>query len=350
LPNGVAQWDYRLQTSYTDSNGQVQPGAPTTGHPTIVPQGTSYLTAPLALQNYEATVIDNLYRRLGDVRQSLTNPPGSSGQTEEVFARTIDSRSVYHSNLSFQDYGYDFNQSIVAVQFGGNWLRRKREDDDLRLGAAVTLGHTSVNPQSSPVEASSTSFDAYNLAFTQTWQNHKGWYVDSVVSVGRYIGTVSSSQRGNVGQIATGFDVSMEAGRSILLANGMEIEPHAQLLTQLLRFGSAQGSDGVSVNTGDMLAFTGLLGARLSMPVAWAGSWKPYSRIDFQHTWMNSPNVTLSGQAFQVASPGSSVQFGLGATGIVTKRLVAYGELAGKLRLNHGFDSIGATLGLRYTF
>ncbi|PPK42651.1 outer membrane autotransporter protein [Trinickia symbiotica] len=352
LPNGqTPQWDYRLQTSYIDSSGLPHPGEPDGGgggRPAIVPQGSTYLTAPLALQNYEATVIDNLYRRLGDVRHGISD---SSGQTEEVFARTIDSRSFYHSNLGFQNYGYDFNQDIEALQFGGNWLKRVSGDHELRLGGAVTLGHTSVDPQAAAVESSSASIDTYNLALTGTWQNRNGWYVDGVVSAGRYSGAISTSQRGEIGRIAAnGFDVSMESGRSITLNNGLEIEPHAQVLAQLLHFEGRQDNDGINVNTGDLFAFTGLLGVRMSMPVPWTVSWKPYMRVDFLHTWMNSPNLTMSGQTFEVATPGSAVQLGIGAAGMITPNLSAYGEVSGKQRLGHGFDSIGATLGLRYTF
>ncbi|MEX3958211.1 autotransporter outer membrane beta-barrel domain-containing protein [Trinickia sp. EG282A] len=86
------------------------------------------------------------------------------------------------------------------------------------------------------------------------------------------------------------------------------------------------------------------------MPVPWTVSWKPYMRVDFLQTCMNSRNVTMPGQTFLVATPGSAVQLGIGAAGMITPNLSMYGEVSGKQRLGHGFESIGATLGLRYTF
>ncbi len=351
LPNGQAlTWDYRLQTSYTDPSGQTQPGTPPGGggHETLVPQGSSYLTAPLALQNYEDTIVDDLYRRLGDIRQSFLDP---SVQTEEVFARTIDSRSIYHSNLGFSQYGYNFNQDIEALQFGGNWLRRTSESEDLRLGVAATLGNTSINPGATATESSTASIATYNLALTGTWQRRDGWYVDGVVSAGHYSGPVNTAQQGEVVRfIANGFDASLEGGKSFVFDSGLEIEPHAQILSQLLSVESGLDTDGVSVSTSTLFSVTGRLGVLLSMPLPSSVSWKPYVRLDFQYSSTNSPTVTMSGQPFEIGAQGGAVQLGIGATGMITPTLSAYGELSGRQHIGYGFDNIEGTLGLRYVF
>jgi outer membrane autotransporter protein len=351
LPNGqAATWDYRLQSSDTGSSGNPQPcsGEPTCGRPTVVPQASSYLTTPLAIQNYEATIVDSVHRRLGEFRQDTPQQDENAG---DLFARVIANRSIYHSNIDFQDYGYNFNQDIEALQIGGNWLHRWSSTDDQRFGVVATLGHTSVAPQASSIEASTASLDTYDLALTGTWQNKNGWYADGVVSAGRYTGTVSTEQHGEAGRVAAnGFALSVEAGRAITLRNGIEIEPHVQALAQSLYFESRQDVDGVDVTTSDLQALTGRLGVRFTMPMPRTVSWKPYVRLDLQQTWMNTPTVTLSGQPFMVGSPGGAVQLGVGASGMVTDKLSLYGEVSGQQRLGHGFSSIEATLGLRYTF
>ena len=342
LPNGRAQqWDYRLQLAYDDPS-------PTPTRPALVPQGSSYLTAPLALQHYEATIIDNLYRRLGDIRHGVSD---QSGTQADVFARTIDSRGAYHTDLPYQSYGFNFNQTITALQFGGTWLHRSGTTHDLRLGAALTLGHTSVTPQAADNSSSSASIDTYGLALTGTWQRTDGWYVDGLLSVGRYVGTVNSEQRGEVGRIsANGYDLSVETGRTFGLPHGVEMEPHAQLLGQTIMFDSGTDKDRVVNSTSNLYALTGLLGVRFSMPVPGTLSWKPYVRVDLMHTWMNSPKATLSGQSFGIGGPGSAVQMGIGATGMLTPALSVYGEFSGRQRLGRGFSDIGATLGVRYSF
>ncbi|MEA3117473.1 MAG: hypothetical protein QOI13_743, partial [Paraburkholderia sp.] len=351
LPGGQAlTWDYRLQTSTTESSGQTQPGTPSGGggHETLAPQGSSYLTAPLALQNYESTIIDGLYRRLGDIRQSFLDP---SVQTKEVFARTIDSRSLYSSNLGVPQYGYDFSQDIEALQFGGNWLRRTSESQDLRLGVAATLGNTSIDPSAGAAESSTATLATYNLALTGTWQRLDGWFVDGVVSAGFYTGRVNTEQQGKVVNIAAkGFDASVEGGKRIELGNGLEVEPHAQILAQSLFVGNQLDSDGIAVSTSNVIAITGRLGALFSMPVPWSTSWKPYIRLDFQYSSTNSPTVTMSGQPFEIGAQGGAAQLGIGATGMVTPRLSLYGELSGRQHIGYGFDSYEGTLGFRYEF
>ena len=342
LPAGQAQqWDYRLEAAYDDPT-------PTSGRLALVPQGSTYLTAPLALQHYEATIVDKLYRRLGDIRHGVSDPSGAEG---EVFARTIDSRSAYHSDLPYQSYGFNFNQTITALQFGGDWLHRSSPDHDMRLGVAFTLGHTSVTPQAAAASASTASIDTYGLALTGTWQRHDGWYVDGVLSVGRYVGTVNSEQRGEVGRIsANGYDASVETGRTFGLPYGIEMEPHVQWLAQALRFDSGKDKDDVVDSTSDLFALTGRLGVRFSVAAPGTLSWRPYMRIDLLHTWMNSPKATLSGQSFEIGKPGSAMELGIGATGMLTPALSIYGEFSGRQRLGRGFSDIGATLGVRYSF
>jgi outer membrane autotransporter protein len=274
-----------------------------------------------------------------------------SGAEAEVFARTIDSRSAYHSDLPYQSYGFNFNQTITALQFGGDWLHRSSPDHDMRLGVAFTLGHTSVTPQAAAASASTASIDTYGLALTGTWQRHDGWYVDGVLSVGRYVGTVNSEQRGEVGRIsANGYDASVETGRTFGLPYGIEMEPHVQWLAQALRFDSGTDKDDVVDSTGDLFALTGRLGVRFSVAAPGTLSWRPYMRIDLLHTWMNSPKATLSGQSFEIGKPGSAMELGIGATGMLTPALSIYGEFSGRQRLGRGFSDVGATLGVRYSF
>ena len=73
-------------------------------------------------------------------------------------------------------------------------------------------------------------------------------------------------------------------------------------------------------------------------------------RVDLLHTWMNSPKATLSGQSFEIGKPGSAMELGIGATGMLTPALSIYGEFSGRQRLGRGFSDIGATLGVRYSF
>jgi outer membrane autotransporter protein len=356
----TVQWDYRLQTACTDSLGNVQAGTCDSGNagdgggssggdgrPALAPQGSTYLVAPLALLNYQGVVMDSLVRRLGDVRR---NRPQQPGDTADVFMRALTSHSTYSSNLGFHDYGYNFSQNINALQAGADFLRLRRDGGDLRLGAAVTVGSTSIDPDASSIEQSSARVDTQGIAFTGTWESRSGWYVDGVLSAGHFAGDVTAQGRNAGRVVANGFGVSLEAGRTIVLSNGLEIEPMAQLLGQALRFKNRQDSDGIVAQPGDVRALTGRLGVRFTMPVPSTDSWAPYLRIQLQHTWMDSQDANLSGTTFKVGAPGSAIQFGIGATGMVTARLSVYGEVSGQRRLGNGFNDLTATGGIRYQF
>jgi outer membrane autotransporter protein len=357
LLSAGTQWDYRLQTAYLDDNGNPSggdpdgggPGSPGGGRPALVPQGSSYLVANQALLNYGAAVMDNLHRRLGEIRRDDMSQDSEKG---EMFARAIGSTGSYRNSLGNNQYGYDFKQDISALQIGGNWLHVKRADQDLRLGAAVTTGSTSFNPSASSIEDSKASVSANNLALTATWQHRDGWYVDGVVSAGHYYGNIDTSQRGKAGRIdANALDFSVEGGKTMKLSNGFEWEPQVQIMRQSLRFDNTTNPDGVDVDLGNSQAWTGRIGVRVARPIDSTTSWTPYARVSLLHTWNDTPDAQLSGTSFETGRSGSAVQVGVGATGMITPRFSLYGELVGQQRIgSSGNSGVSATVGVKYQF
>jgi outer membrane autotransporter protein len=375
LPGGTASWDYRLQTACLSSDGAMSAsacnennnpgdntpgdGTPSGGRPALVPQGSSYLVAPLAVQNYGAAMVDSLQQRLGDTRRQLidgteTGVAETDGKTDrpEGFVRAIGRWGNYHSNRDWNEYGYDFDQDIEAMQMGGNWLHLKNGDQDLRLGIAGSIGNTSVRPKANSIEDSKFSLDAYNLALTGTWQHKDGWYVDGVVSAGFYNGNVSTSSNGNVGKLnAKGVDVSVEAGKTMKLNKRVELEPSLQLLYQSAHFDRMTDDDGISTDLGTHQAWTLRAGVRAAFPMPSTYSWKPYVKVGLQNTWNNSNEVRLAGQRFDTGTAGSGVILGVGADGNVTRKLSVYGEVNGLVRVGgHGYNNASVTLGVKYLF
>jgi outer membrane autotransporter protein len=359
LSNGqTPDWDYRLQTTCVDPDGAFHPAGASScssgdnnnhGHTALVPQASSYLSAPLALQNYEAVIMDNLVRRLGDVRRDRYEQPDD---TAEMFVRTLNDHSAYAPDRGFGSDQYNFNQNINALQIGGNWLHLTGANQDLRLGGAVTTGSTSLSPKTPQIEGSQTSFTTHNVALTATWRNAEGWFADGVIAGGHYSGTVQTDASRHAGTItANGRDLSLEVGRNIPLAHGFEIEPDAQVLGQSLSFRGRQDLDGVYAHPGNFRAWTGRLGVRLAMPVAGTVSWMPYVRVDYRRTWMGRRDSQLADQSFVLAQPGSGIQLGMGASGMISTHFSLYGEVSGQGRSGrYGFSGIEGTLGLRYRF
>ncbi|CAM3472795.1 Autotransporter domain-containing protein [Bordetella sputigena] len=353
LGSDPLNWDYRLQTAYLDPHGNPVPGVPPSqggggGRPALVAQGSSDLVAPLALQNYGATVMGSLNRRLGEIRGEDIPPPDNRG---EMFSRVIASSSSYRSNRDFDDYGYDFHQDIQAMQIGGNWLHLKDRDQNLRLGAAVTIGSTSVRPKTQDAESSKFRLDMHSVALTGTWQHKSGWYVDGVLSAGTFNGDVKTDKSSTASRIkGNSLEASVETGKAFALDNGFVVEPQFQLMSQTFRFDDHTDVDGVRTNWDTNTFLTARGGVKVSIPVPSAPQWKPYVAANLLQTWGGGTDVKLADTSFSSGTVGTALQLQVGATGRLTKNLSVYGELAGQQRLGHGTSSVYGNVGIRYLF
>jgi outer membrane autotransporter protein len=364
--DGNLDWDYRLQTAYLDANGNPVPGAPPAGgggtgdggnggdgggggRPAVVAQASSALVAPLALQNYGATVMNSLTRRLGDIRSDNTAEPGDHA---EMFSRVIGASSSYRTNRDFDDYGYDFHQDIQALQIGGNWLHLADQNQSLRLGAAVTIGSTSVRPKTPDVESSKFRLNTRSVALTGTWQHKSGWYVDGVLSVGSYNGDIETDKSSSAGRIqGTSLEASVEAGKAFSLDNGLVVEPQLQLMSQSFRLDNHVDVDGVDTRWDSPTFLTARAGVKVSMPMASTHSWTPYVAANMLQTWGGTSDAKLADTSFSPGRIGTAVQLQVGATGAITKQLSIYGTVSGQQRVGgYGMNSVDANVGVRYLF
>lgn len=141
------------------------------GRPAVTPQVPSYISAPVALAYYNASIIDDLHKRLGELRHEQSRPDGTGG---EMFLRYIGSNMTYKSNVSFKQFGYDFDMDYSAVQVGGNVLRLDGDKDSLRGGLAYTHGNSRMRPKAAD-GFSSTTFDSDSIALYLTWQRQNGF-------------------------------------------------------------------------------------------------------------------------------------------------------------------------------
>ena len=124
--NPFSYWDYRLQSVYVDPSGPVAPVA-SSGTPTppdarleVAPQVPAYITVPIALFNAGWQDIDELHRRLGEIRDAQQQ---GTPQRVEVFVRAYGSTYNYTSTRSFTDYGFDFLSRLCRAAV---WRQRDR--------------------------------------------------------------------------------------------------------------------------------------------------------------------------------------------------------------------------------
>jgi hypothetical protein len=375
-------WDYRLQTAYVDEHGKIIPGAPDVdppgppappappappgppappappppppppspvvpGHRLVAPQVTAYLTAPAALHAYQSMAMDGMRQRLGAVHLGEAN-----GESSEFYLRQLADAGSYRSNLDFSRYGYNMRYHTRGTQVGGNWIHVASDTQDLRIGAAATFGNIQYTPTTvTTAEHSQADIHARDWALTATWQHASGWYADAIMSFGTYRGHVRTLDRDSAGKLgANAFGISMEAGHAFTLDNGLVLEQSMRLQHNRLSTNVTNDADRMQVSINRSRATLLETGWRVAYPVN-GGAAIPYARMSVSHTWGGAPGVTVESTRFDTASMGRAVKLAVGIDGQLSKRVFAYGEVAGNRRLgSYGMGEASGTLGVRVIF
>jgi outer membrane autotransporter protein len=382
LASGNLNWDYRLGNKYVceddctpldpeepDPTDPVDPGNPDPvdpiepeipdpgipegpGRVAVVPQLPSYLSAPAALLTYGDMMNDGLRQRLGDIRQGTSHDPVGG----EVFARYLGGQLRYQSNLSFQKYGYDFDQQVNALQLGGSLIALDGDNGTLRAGWAVDHGTTRVTPKAADGN-SSAKYRANGVAGWITWQHGNGFWVDGVIGSTRYRGDVGTDLRGaDVGRIrANGWTMSVEAGMAFALGNEWTVEPRFQLKHQSLHFRDFVDSDNLAVKLGTAKQTSARVGGRLSRmanPV-----FMPYVGLDLTHTSNGDPKVDVSSEAWDIADRfgsgrvGNAYRVSAGAVSQLGQHVQVYGEGTYQHFVgSYGMRGFTGNIGVRVTF
>ena len=376
LPGGKLNWDYRLGSNYVceddcdpekpgepgkpekpeEPGNPEKPEKPELPHPgriAVVPQIPSYLVAPTALFNYGLRTLDTLHQQLGGLRST---EGAESAAGSEVFARMQGGQSKYRSDLSFNDYGYGFEQQMSTLQAGGSLVKWPSGDAALRAGWAIDLGTTRVTPQAADGE-SHANYTAYGVSGWLTWQQASGFYVDAVLGVQRFSGDVSTTLRGsNVAKIhADMWTASLEVGYPFAVGKGWSVEPQAQVSRQSLTFKDFNDVDGLTTHIAPAAQTTGRVGVRVAKTDE--PKFAPYLRADLIRSFGARPQATVGSEAWNVSETfsggrlGASYRVGAGASSQFAKNVSLYGEAT----YQHGTGSSGlrgwaANGGVRWNF
>ncbi|MBZ6393098.1 MAG: autotransporter outer membrane beta-barrel domain-containing protein [Pantoea dispersa] len=365
--SGNNYWDYRLANYYVcEDSDSCQPALVTSGfgtpqrydaRPALVPQVPSYISAPVGLAYYTAAIIDDLHKRLGELRHEQTRPAGQGG---EMFLRYIGSNLKYKSDRSFSDYGYGFDLDYSAVQLGGNLLRLDGEQDSLRGGVAYTRGNTRIRPQAAD-GYSSTSFDSDSLALYGTWQRQSGFYLDGVLSFDWHRGDTDIARQQREARLkGHGWTASLESGYPFELGEGYKLEPQAQLMYLKLNMNDFTDEDNNQVRYGDYHQTIGRLGARLDR--SWTDDsnrqYTPYLRANYYKGWGGTAQTSVSaadnpalGASFSSGNFGQMWEVGAGGTVTLQQDVSLYAEADYRKEIDgNGARGWRYNLGVRWQF
>lgn len=322
---GSQFWDYRLANKMYGNRKA------------LVPQGSSYLSLATGLSHYNMLVIDDLHKRLGEIRvQNATaiRDAGLEPDKKQFFIRAIGGDYDYKSNISHEKYGYDFDLKLHALQVGMNLLNLGNDDDsNIRVGAAWTHGSSTIKPSNGSEGITKVKTDSDMLGLYVTWQNVKGFYLDGVLAYAKNRSHISSYVRSNMNNIASkDWIASIEGGYNYKLNEDWAIEPQVQLSYTNTKFKKTIDYDGAVVKFSDYDQLIGRIGARVTR--TWINDdntrYIPYARVNYYHSFSSEPKVNISalgstsgGYNFRGGKYGDSLQLGLGLT-VLTKENFAF--------------------------
>ncbi|MGA7436805.1 MAG: autotransporter outer membrane beta-barrel domain-containing protein [Luteibacter sp.] len=378
--SGDAFWDYRLgnvivcngpcPAPTTESPAPTPPPGqayiappPATGplaeadsRPAVVPQVPVSIVSPSALAFYGYRTIDNLHRRLGEVRNMNDQGEGLGGET---FVRYFGGDYHYATNRSFRDYGYDYDVDMRAVQVGTNIFALDAERSTLRAGVAYTHGTTRLDPKAAD-GYSHAKLTTNSIAMFVTWQHVSGFYIDVVASGDRHTGDVDTARAKDAARIrGSGWAGSVESGYPFRFDGGWELEPQLQLTRQHIGLRDQVDVDHVTTRYAPFEQTIGRAGLRFDR--TWttdAGSlFTPYARANYIKGWGGVSKVVVGAEGFDISQPfgggkfGQMVELGLGGTWAWRNKVSVYGEADWQNKIGSaGARGWAANLGLRWDF
>lgn len=327
------------------------------GRPAVIAQVPSYISAPMGLTYYTAAIIDDLHKRLGELRHQQSLP---QGDRPEMFIRYVGSDLSYKTDVSFKNFGYDMDINYNAVQIGGNLLRIEGDQDSLRGGIAYTRGDTRIRPDAAD-GYSKTRFKSNSVGLYSTWQRQNGFYVDGVLSFDWHSGVTDTARNKDIGRPkGRGWSASIESGYPFTLPYDIKLEPQAQLMYMQLNMKDFTDKEGTTVKYDHFDQTIGRVGARLDRSWSDDGGrrYTPYLRANYYHGWGGAAKTTIGAtgtsnfdHTFTGGRFGQMFEVGVGGTATVKKDVSLYAEADYRKEI----DSNGAkgwryNVGVRWQF
>ncbi|WP_407152103.1 autotransporter outer membrane beta-barrel domain-containing protein [Bradyrhizobium sp. ORS 86] len=349
-----ANWDYRLQNVFVTPAGPVPPAPPApppNARPQVVPQVPAYISSPTVLFDAGLRDINDLHRRLGEIRDAQAR---GEPQQFETFVRGYGGPYQYTSTRSFSDFGYNFKASDEAIQFGGSGVALDDERGHLRIGLAGTLGHASFTPNAVDGSSSGT-FETDKLSGIATYQMRSGFYVDAIATGGVFRGSVTTAAAGKTTDLnGTLVGLSVESGYPIPIGwQDLVAEPEVQLVWQHLSFSPRTDTGGLNVAIGNLDQGVARIGGRLVRRFQTADGTllSPYLKVNLLQGFGDGSAISLGGLGFGTGSYGTAIQVGGGLTGTVTNGLAVFSDVAYQTHVSDGgVRGWTFTGGLRFSF
>lgn len=337
-PTSNGFWDYRLANAFVCKDGidcTVPPGDGTGGggRLQLIPQAPSYISSLVGTSYYNSAIIEDLHKRLGEIRHERSLP---EGKRTEMFMRYVGSNVKHKTNIGHQDFGYDFKMKYSGYQIGVNLFKLDDKEISRRLGFAYMHGDSQITPYADDgYSKSKMKTDSFALYYTQLRENEN--YFDAAVAWNLHRGHTSIDRDSNVGEMdGHSWIASIETGYPYIFDNGIRIEPQLQIMYQRISMYDFIDHDNVKVEPGSYGQTIGRVGVRVNR--TWIddkqNQYTPYLRLNYYHSWGGDPKVFLSSadnedinKTFTGSQYGRMWEVGLGGSATFLKDITLYSEV-----------------------
>ncbi|MER9656223.1 autotransporter outer membrane beta-barrel domain-containing protein [Mesorhizobium sp. M0152] len=272
-----------------------------------------------------------------------------------IWARIEGAHGHVESDRSTTDAQYDFD--LWKLQAGVDGLLAETDSGKLIGGINVHYGQASADTFS-PNGNGDISSKGYGVGATLTWYGENGFYVDGQGQFSWYDSDLGSDELGSLvkGNNATGYALSLEAGKRIQLHDGWSLTPQAQLVYSSVDFDSFIGPSGETVSLDDGDSLKGRLGISADHERSWKdGDGKlrrthVYGIANVYHEFLDGTAVSVWGTNLANEANAWTGELGVGGSyNWNDDKYSVYGELDASTSLDNFGDShkLGGTLGLR---
>ena len=251
--------------------------------------------------------------------------------------------------------GSSFSGNTYGMQAGQD-LYARTSDSGHQDRYGVFLGYASANGDvrgdamgQRGYRVGKLGIQSHSVGAYWTHVGPGGWYTDTVILGSRLKVNPTSNAGDTRATRGRAFTASVEAGLPIALKPNLSLEPQAQIIYQNTRIDSVRDAAS-EVSFAPKNAFIGRVGARLQGEYqVQRATWKPYARVDLEHTLGGRDKVSFSGGATTASDMGGTqARLGLGVAVDASERVsvsasASYGfNLGGERR-----ETVQGNLGVR---
>ncbi len=278
--------------------------------------------------------------------QGRGSAQGTSIAAAGVWARVEGAHNRLEPATSTSRMKQDINTLQLQTGIDGQFL----ETENGRLIAGITgqYGHARGDVSSLHGDGAITT-DAWSLGATATWYGNDGFYLDGQGQVSWFDNDLDSwtaNQRLANGRKATGYAVSLEAGKRVALEGNWSLTPQAQLSWSSISASAFDDAFNARVRVEDGASLLGRLGLAAQYATAWrndsgrASTASVYGIANLYQEFLGGSTVSLSGVDFDTDNDRSWGGIGIGTSyAWADNKYALYGEGSINTGLTHFGDS-----------